>query len=112
MVIIAAGSALAIPFVLLHSKSDPGSPGSPNSPQSTGAIFGVNGSVVTTNNGSTFIYINNFGGDWAYDPTSPFSPGGKAQNWSPRIGNETWVWGSDVARGVNLGYDVTAMIHA
>src|ERR1700722_10401590 len=99
MIIVAV---IAISLVLLHRyKSN--SSGSPSPPPFTGATSGTNGSVVTTNNGSTFIYINNFGGDWAYDPQSPFEPGGKAQSWSPRVGNETWNWGSDVARGVNLG---------
>ncbi|KAJ3822386.1 glycoside hydrolase family 5 protein [Lentinula raphanica] len=53
--------------------------------------------------GTKFTYTNNFGGDWAADPTQPFLPGGKAQSWSPRIGAEEWTWGKDVARGVNLG---------
>src|ERR1700722_1278834 len=102
MIIVAVGAVIAISLVVLHRyKSN--SSGSPSPPPFTGATSGTNGSVVTTNNGSTFIYINNFGGDWAYDPQSPFEPGGKAQSWSPRVGNETWNWGSDVARGVNLG---------
>ncbi|KXN84327.1 putative glucan 1,3-beta-glucosidase D [Leucoagaricus sp. SymC.cos] len=53
--------------------------------------------------GTTFTYQNPFGGDWAADPKNPFGPGGKAQSWSKRIGTEEWVWGQDVARGVNLG---------
>jgi hypothetical protein len=102
-VIIAA--AVVIPLVLLlkpksHAASGHGG-GAPGS--STGAISGGNGSVVTTDNGTTFIYLNNFGGDWSFDPTNPFAPGGRAQSWSPRVGNESWVWGQDIARGVNLG---------
>ncbi|KAJ6630753.1 glycoside hydrolase family 5 protein [Mycena sp. CBHHK59/15] len=53
--------------------------------------------------GTTFTYTNDFGGDWAADPKSPFALGGKAQSWSPRIGSGEWDWGTDVARGVNLG---------
>lgn len=53
--------------------------------------------------GTSFIYTNNFGGDWAADPKNPFALGGKAQSWSKRIGTEDWIWGTDIARGVNLG---------
>ncbi|KAJ7133535.1 glycoside hydrolase family 5 protein [Mycena epipterygia] len=53
--------------------------------------------------GTTFTYTNDFGGDWAADPKSPFTMGGKAQSWSKRVGSEEWDWGTDVARGVNLG---------
>lgn len=54
--------------------------------------------------GTKFTYTNNFGGDWAYDPTNPFAAGGLSQSWSKRVGSEDWVWGSDYVRGVNLGY--------
>jgi glucan 1,3-beta-glucosidase len=104
MLILAAGAAVAIPLVLLHKSKSGSSPSDSHSPKSTGAISGTNGSVVTTNNGSTFTFVNNFGGDWAYDPTNPFAPGGKAQSWSPRVGSEDWDWGVNTARGVNLGY--------
>jgi glucan 1,3-beta-glucosidase len=105
MLIMAIGAAVAIPLVILHKKSGSSNSQGPNSgePQSTGATSGGNGSVVTTNNGSTFYFINNFGGEWAYDPKSPFALGGMAQSWSPRIGSEDWVWGTHIARGVNLG---------
>ncbi|KAG6919223.1 hypothetical protein DXG01_008018 [Tephrocybe rancida] len=52
--------------------------------------------------GTTFIYTNDFDGDWTYDPTVPFGPGGKAQEWSKRIGAEEWVWGMQT-RFVELG---------
>ncbi|KAJ3900736.1 glycoside hydrolase family 5 protein [Lentinula edodes] len=53
--------------------------------------------------GTNFTYMNSLGGDWAADPTQPFLPGGKAQSWSPRVGADEWIWGENVARGVNLG---------
>jgi hypothetical protein len=64
---------------------------------------GKSGSLVTMADGSTFTYNNNFGGDWAADPSKPFASGGKAQDWSPRIGSEEWKWGEHIIRGVNLG---------
>lgn len=54
--------------------------------------------------GTSFTYTNDFGGDWAWNPMQPFGSGGKAQSWSKRIGTEEWIWGTDIARGVNLGY--------
>ncbi|KAJ8481292.1 hypothetical protein ONZ45_g15358 [Pleurotus djamor] len=64
---------------------------------------GKSGSVVQAEDGSTFVYVNDFGGDWAADPRQPFAPGGKAQSWSKRVGSEEWIWGTDQVRGVNLG---------
>lgn len=66
------------------------------------ATTGVTGSVITMENGTTFTYTNEFGGDWVFDPTDPLTGGGKAQSWSPRIGEE-WRWGEETIRGVNLG---------
>lgn len=90
------------------SSSSPSS--TPNSTSSGGgssskniATSGTTGSTITAEDNSTFLYTNDFGGDWAADPTQPFASGGKAQSWSKRIGTEEWVWGTDVARGVNLG---------
>jgi len=108
IVIIIIAAAVAIPMALLHkskkgSGSSSSSSGSSGSPKFNGATSGTSGSVVKTDNGSTFTYVNNFGGEWASDPTQPFGNGGKAQSWSPRIGGEEWVWGTDIARGVNLG---------
>lgn len=75
------------------------------SPNITDVQEGGNGSVITTHvNGDTieFTYINEFGGTYFHDPTNPFGRGGKAQSWSPAIGEE-WNWGTDLVRGVNLG---------
>ncbi|KIY53213.1 glycoside hydrolase [Fistulina hepatica ATCC 64428] len=63
---------------------------------------GRNGSLVTTENGTTFTYVNNFNGYWAYDASDPYGLSGKANEWTPAL-NETWVWGRDHVYGVNLG---------
>jgi glucan 1,3-beta-glucosidase len=63
---------------------------------------GGNGSVISSYvNGDLieFTYVNEFGGTFFYDPTNPFAKGGKAQSWSPAIGEE-WRWGRDLVRGV------------
>ncbi|KAF5348585.1 hypothetical protein D9756_009619 [Leucocoprinus leucothites] len=94
--------AVVVPLVILKHQSNP-TGGSSGSGDSEGATSGTSGSIVTMEDGAKFTYRNDFGGDWTADPKNPFGPGGKAQSWSKRIGTEEWVWGQDVARGVNLG---------
>lgn len=50
------------------------------------ALTGGNGSTITQENGQTFTYINNFGGNWV---STPFDDSARPQSWSPRL-NETW----------------------
>ncbi|WWC91478.1 uncharacterized protein L201_006424 [Kwoniella dendrophila CBS 6074] len=63
---------------------------------------GGDGDTVTTDLGVQFKYSNKFGGHWAQNPYNPYSVSGKAQTWSPSL-LEDWVWGTHIARGVNLG---------
>jgi glucan 1,3-beta-glucosidase len=98
-ILIAVAAAIAVPLVLTKRSRQASEAG--QSPVK--ATSGHNGSVITMSDGSTFTYTNAFGGDWAADPADPFGPSGRAQYWSKRI-NEEWVWGKDIARGVNLGY--------
>ncbi|KDR83042.1 hypothetical protein GALMADRAFT_113197 [Galerina marginata CBS 339.88] len=82
------------------SGSGSGSSGGSGSSSST---TGKTGSKIVMDDGTSFVYNNDFSGDWAYDPKQPFAAGGKAQSWSPRVGQEQWVWGTNVVKGVNLG---------
>ncbi|EJT98402.1 glycoside hydrolase [Dacryopinax primogenitus] len=79
-----------------------GGNGATPAPAFTGAITGGDGSTVTRDDGSTFVYTNAFGGTWYFDPSNPFVGGAQANEWTPRL-NETWRWGVDQIRGVNLG---------
>ncbi|WWD06575.1 hypothetical protein V865_004668 [Kwoniella europaea PYCC6329] len=63
---------------------------------------GGDGDTVTTDLGVQFKYVNKFGGHWAQNPYDPYSVSGRAQSWSPSL-LEEWVWGTHIARGVNLG---------
>ncbi|WRT68809.1 uncharacterized protein IL334_005789 [Kwoniella shivajii] len=63
---------------------------------------GGDSDTVTTDLGVQFKYVNKFGGHWAQNPYDPYSVSGKAQSWSPSL-LEEWVWGTHIARGVNLG---------
>ncbi|TFK76576.1 glycoside hydrolase [Pluteus cervinus] len=90
------------------SNSSPGSSGSsgkpsqPGSPTKNAIVTGGDGSKVTTENGTTFIYSNTFGGYWYWDENDPFNNGARAQSWNPAL-NETFKYGIDKIRGVNLG---------
>ncbi|RDB21561.1 putative glucan 1,3-beta-glucosidase D [Hypsizygus marmoreus] len=65
-------------------------------------VTGGDGSKVTTEDGTAFTYTNSFGGYWYYDENDPFNNGARAQSWSPAL-NETFKYGTDKIRGVNIG---------
>lgn len=110
--IAAIGIAVALALVFTVGKKKGGSSSAgaasptasvgPNGGVGSSGTTGKTGSLITLEDGSTFTYENNFGGEWAADPKKPFAGGGKAQEWSPRV-SEEWVWGEHVIRGVNLG---------
>ncbi|PSS05560.1 hypothetical protein PHLCEN_2v3730 [Hermanssonia centrifuga] len=66
------------------------------------ATSGGDGSTVTMDDGTTFVYHNSFGGFWVSDPANPFNNSAKANSWTPAL-DEEWTWGSDHISGVNLG---------
>jgi hypothetical protein len=102
--VVVIAVTVTIPVVFTRSKNgSDGSDGSNGGGNSGDGTSGTSGSTITMDDGTRFTYQNDFGGDWAADPKNPFGPGGKAQSWSKRIGTEEWVWGEDIARGVNLG---------
>lgn len=109
LIIVVAAVVVGVAVVLTKKKGSSASGGNGGKGGKGGsgspslAIAGTNGSTVTMDNGTTFIYTNNFGGDWAFDPKNPFAPGGRPQNYTPRVGQDAWVWGQDIVRGVNLG---------
>ncbi|OJT07869.1 hypothetical protein TRAPUB_1271 [Trametes pubescens] len=82
------------------SSSDNGSTSS--SPSSLVAVSGGDGSTVTMFDGSTFTYSNSLGGTWYYDPANPTTSGARPNSWTPAL-NETFQFGVDPIRGVNLG---------
>ncbi|TRM68758.1 glycoside hydrolase family 5 protein [Schizophyllum amplum] len=75
-------------------EADPASP--------EGLTSGGNGTMLTLDSGEELMYINPFGGYWAYDPEDLYGSYGKANEWTPAL-NETWTWGQDRVFGVNLG---------
>lgn len=127
IIVLAAGVAVGVAIGVTHHKSSSGgktgsgdagsgSGGGSGSGSGTGGTGtgnngttiqttvqgGTDGSTVKMDDGTTFTYSNQFGGDWWEDPSNPYSVSGKAQSWTPRV-NETWTWGKDTIKGVNLG---------
>jgi glucan 1,3-beta-glucosidase len=109
-VVIIAGVLVPIYFFVIKPKGSPhvSSPGhSAAAPQPSGtsrpgnpsvAITGGDGSTVTMDDGTTFIYNNPFGGYWYYDPQDPFNDAARAQSFTPAL-NETFNYGIDKIRG-------------
>jgi glucan 1,3-beta-glucosidase len=110
--IIAVLAIVAIPIYIFvirkhtspanTSSGDSGSNTQPQTPISVPVVSGGDGSKVTLSDGSTFTYQNSFGGYWYEDPNAPFTNAAKAQSWTPAL-NETFNWGVDKIRGVNIG---------
>ncbi|EJD05789.1 glycoside hydrolase family 5 protein [Fomitiporia mediterranea MF3/22] len=111
LVVIAA--AVAIPLVLTKNKGNKDSSSSPGSDSggSSGSgqtnpgsrvVTGGDGSKINMEDGTEFTYSNKFGGYWYFDPEDPFNNGARPQSWSPAL-NETFKYGIDIIRGVNLG---------
>ncbi|KDQ56457.1 glycoside hydrolase family 5 protein [Jaapia argillacea MUCL 33604] len=104
--------AVVVPVVLTVGKhkggSTPGAGSGPvgsgqGNPQSpTGQTSGGNGSIVITEDGSTFTYINPFGGFWVQDPADPFNNNARPNSWTAPL-NTTWDFGTTRIYGVNLG---------
>ncbi|TFK42709.1 exo-beta-1,3-glucanase [Crucibulum laeve] len=87
------------------SDSDSASAAKPSGtgkPTVAAAVTGGDGSEVTMDDGTKFTYTNSFGGTWYWDEKDPFNNGARAQSWSPAL-NETFHYGTDKIRGVNLG---------
>ncbi|SJL04662.1 uncharacterized protein ARMOST_08030 [Armillaria ostoyae] len=85
------------------NSAESGRPSATSTGKPTVAVVtGGDGSKVTTDDGSQFTYSNSFGGYWYYDPKDPFNNGARPQSWSPAL-NETFNYGVDRIRGVNIG---------
>jgi len=103
-------AALLVYFLVIKPKNQTSSSSSPkattasvakptsSSKPSNLAVTGRDGSTVTTEDASTFVYRNSFGGYWYYDENDPFNNGARPQSWSPAL-NETFRYGIDPIRG-------------
>ncbi|KAK4056072.1 hypothetical protein OIO90_002803 [Microbotryomycetes sp. JL221] len=64
-----------------------------------GLASGGNGSIITTDKGKQFVYINEFGGHWN---STPFSLDAQAQNYTPPLSAQ-WDYSTQRILGVNFG---------
>ncbi|PFH50698.1 glycoside hydrolase family 5 protein [Amanita thiersii Skay4041] len=85
-----------------HNSASPSQSGQGGVPTQVAIVTGGDGSVITMEDGTTFTYSNKFGGQWYFDPNDPFNNGARAQSWTPAL-NETFNYGVDKIRGVNIG---------
>lgn len=85
-----------------NTTSGTGKSGGPNPESPSGATSGGNGSTITAADGTSFTYINNFGGSWVYDAENPFNNSARPNSWTPPL-SEPWNWSTDRIWGVNLG---------
>ncbi|GBE80896.1 Probable glucan 1,3-beta-glucosidase [Sparassis crispa] len=113
LVVVVLAVVLPVYFLVVkkhnHSNaSSSSSSGSSNGPLGTPpntpltATSGGNGTTVTMQDGSTFTYINPFGGYWVSDPSDPWNNTARVNSWTPAL-SENWTWGQDRVNGVNLG---------
>ncbi|THH07807.1 hypothetical protein EW145_g3127 [Phellinidium pouzarii] len=104
LVVVAAAVAVPVGVVFGRNKSSSSSSdgGSGSNTKSNLHTTGGNGSTVTTEDGTTFTYVNPFGGFWVDDPEDPFNNNAQPNSWTPPL-NTTWTWGVDKVYGVNLG---------
>ncbi|KAI5120174.1 hypothetical protein M0805_008440 [Coniferiporia weirii] len=96
--IVAAAVAIPVGIVFGEKKNGSGSASS----RSDLPTSGGDGSTVTTEDGTTFTYVNKFGGFWVDDPADPFNNNARPNSWTPPL-NSSWTWGVDKVYGVNLG---------
>ncbi|KAJ7197147.1 exo-beta-1,3-glucanase [Mycena pura] len=113
VVVLVIVIALAVPKHKSQSEDNTSigstSPSNTASPTASGTpaakiatVSGTDGSLVTTDDGSTLTYKNSFGGTWYWDISDPFNNAARAQSWTPAL-NESFRLGVDKIRGVNLG---------
>ncbi|KAH7103865.1 glycoside hydrolase [Auriculariales sp. MPI-PUGE-AT-0066] len=116
ILLLAAAGACVYFFVIKPKQNKDGGSGSSSNGTKGGsngnsgdtakpAVFvGKDGTQVTMDNGQSFTYKNPHGGYFvdATNSDNPFNDGAKAQQWTPAL-NQTWSFGTDIIRGVNIG---------
>ena len=109
--LIVAGVALGVYFGIVRPNSrtnrssapprDPAASSSvpSHSPTTNPTIlYGGDGTEITTEQGVTFTYKNQFGGYFVQDSSNPFNNDAVAQSYTPPL-NTTWDWSKDQVLG-------------
>lgn len=91
---------IAIPLVVVHDRQHSnGATVEGTGPHGEVLTSGGNGTEIRMENGTTFTYINNFGGEWRSDLNDD---GARAQNYTPPL-SQTWDYTKNGMMGVNVG---------
>jgi len=80
-----------------QTPASPSASATPGNPKSS-IVYGGDGTIVTTEQGTTFTYNNSFGGYFVVDSGNPFNNNARAQYWSPPL-NQSWQFGTDQILG-------------
>jgi glucan 1,3-beta-glucosidase len=80
-----------------QNPASPSASATPSNPTSN-IVYGGDGTLVTTEQGTTFTYNNSFGGYFVVDSGDPFNNNARAQSWSPPL-NQSWRFGTDQILG-------------
>ena len=107
--------AIVIPvyFFVIKPKSVNATAPNPTTSEGSGAgsialVTGGNGSTIATENGTTFTYLNPFGGTWYWDPNDPFNNNAQPNSWTPPL-NQSFNFGTDRIFGsVFFGFGVSS----
>lgn len=113
-IIVIVAVVLAVYFTVIKPKSNnvaaspasTTSTGTGNGSGSVAVVTGGNGSTITTENGTTFTYVNPFGGTWYWDPNDPFNNNAQANSWTPPL-NQTFKFGTNRMFGSVIFDDVS-----
>lgn len=93
-----SNSSSSEPSTTGPDNSGTGETGGPTSSGPTSAVTGGDGTTITTDKGTTFTYVNKFGGVWYDDPNDPYNNNAQAQSWSPPLSQE-WDYQNTPIRG-------------
>jgi hypothetical protein len=114
LLIVVAGIALGVYFGTRSKKSSNSNPSASPSvssptPSNSKILYGGDGTIVTTEDGTKFVYNNSFGGYFSQDPDNPFNNDARAQSWSPPL-NQSWQFGKDQILGCLDSFFFPALI--
>lgn len=113
-IVVTLAIILPVYFLVIKPKSNNNTAASSASTASGGTssstnaiVTGGNGSTITSENGTTFTYINSFGGTWYWDPNDPFNNNAQPNSWTPPL-NQSFNFGTDRIFGSVIFDDISS----
>ncbi|KAJ2931098.1 hypothetical protein H1R20_g5978, partial [Candolleomyces eurysporus] len=96
LIVVTLLIVLPVYFVVVKRRSQ-----QPAAAEAEAITRGGNGSQITMEDGSQFMYLNRFGGYWVYNPDNPYDDGAQPNSWTPVL-NASWDFTKNRIHGVNL----------